>query len=59
MTKYNCPKCQKELIRLEPYEDGIYYFWCDDCKLNIVINDKNKTDYLIKIFKRRNKLKEN
>lgn len=50
MKKCNCPKCEKELIRLEPFEDGVYYFWCDDCKLNILITDKNKTDKKIKIF---------
>lgn len=31
MKHVNCPKCGKELIRLEPYETGVYEFWCDNC----------------------------
>jgi transposase-like protein len=43
MKKYNCPYCKKELIRLEPYEDGIYEFWCDTCNVDITIeNNKEK-----------------
>ena len=41
MKKYNCPECDKELIRLEPFEEGVYEFWCDTCNIDIVIY-KNK-----------------
>jgi hypothetical protein len=41
VKKINCPICNKELIRLEPFEKGIYEFWCDDCDTDIVIT-KNK-----------------
>lgn len=41
MKKYNCPCCERELIRLEPFEDGIYDFWCDKCNIDIQII-KNK-----------------
>lgn len=39
MRKMNCPRCDKELIRLEPYLPGFYTFYCDDCKLEIEITD--------------------
>ena len=39
MKKCNCPKCEKELIRLEPYENGIYRFWCDNCNLDIAVEE--------------------
>lgn len=41
MEHVNCPKCGKELIRLEPYETGIYEFWCDYCNLDIVVTDND------------------
>jgi predicted RNA-binding Zn-ribbon protein involved in translation (DUF1610 family) len=37
--KLNCPTCGKELIRLEPFEDGKYNFWCDTCGYDISIED--------------------
>ena len=39
MKKINCPKCDKELIRLEPYEEGVYEFWCDICNIDITIEE--------------------
>lgn len=36
MKMCNCPLCWKQLIRLEPYEDGVYKFWCDDCNAEII-----------------------
>lgn len=41
MKRYNCPVCNKELIRLEPLKNNVYEFWCDDCDIDIVIT-KNK-----------------
>ena len=37
--KLNCPVCGKELIRLEPNEDRLYEFWCDDCDIDISISE--------------------
>ena len=37
MKKCDCPECGKELIRLEPFEDDIYDFWCDKCNIDITI----------------------
>ena len=37
MKKMNCPFCNKELIRLEPFEDGIFEFWCDNCDVDIAV----------------------
>ena len=37
MKTYICPKCGKQLVRLEPYEKGVYEYWCDDCNTNIKI----------------------
>lgn len=42
MNKINCPKCGKELIRLEPYEEGVYEFWCDDCNLDITVTNNEQ-----------------
>lgn len=48
MKKYNCPNCGKELIALAAYEKWDQYtqtdvwvdeFWCDDCNVEIVVND--------------------
>ena len=46
MKKINCPVCDKELERLEPFERGVYEFWCDDCNADIVItkNDEAETE---------------
>jgi len=47
LRRYNCPICGKELIRLEPFDEGEYRFWCDSCNLDIIIEDnnvKNKDD---------------
>lgn len=41
MKKFNCPVCNKELIRLEPFENGVYEFYCDDCNIDIEIIDNN------------------
>lgn len=40
MKKINCPACNKELIRLEPYKVGIYKYWCDDCNLDITLEGR-------------------
>ena len=32
-----CPVCHKELIRLEPFKDYVYNFWCDTCKMDITV----------------------
>ena len=43
--KSRCPKCGKELIRLEPYSTkGVSEFWCDDCNIKITIDDKNRDE---------------
>lgn len=44
MKKIKCPFCSKELIRLEPFEDNVYEFWCDDCDLEIVITNNDKEE---------------
>jgi transposase-like protein len=44
MKKCNCPECGKELIRLEPFVNGVYEFWCDDCNIDIVIIKNNETE---------------
>lgn len=38
MKHVHCPKCGKQLIRLEPiYTDDICEYWCDDCDIDIEI----------------------
>lgn len=37
--KLNCPVCKKELIRLEPLVKGRYEFYCDDCDIDISIDE--------------------
>ncbi len=58
MRKINCPKCGKELIRLEWFEEGVYEFWCDDCNIDITIEDnseiKNKVTRTIENLAREN-----
>lgn len=44
MNKIDCPKCGKTLIRLAPFEEGLYEFWCDDCDIDIDITDNNETE---------------
>lgn len=44
MKKCNCPKCEKELIRLEPYNDGVYNYWCDTCNIDICITNNNEVE---------------
>ena len=43
MKKICCYGCGKELIRLEPYKEGMYEFWCDDCNINITIKENSET----------------
>lgn len=38
-----CPKCGAELIRLEPYVEGIDKFWCHNCNIDITV-DHNLDD---------------
>ena len=44
MKKFNCPVCNKELIRLEPFEKGVYAFWCDDCNIDIVVTKNDEVE---------------
>lgn len=44
MKKFNCTVCGKELVRLEPFENGVYEFWCDDCDVDITVVDNNKVN---------------
>ena len=44
MKKCNCPVCDKELIRLEPFEENVYEFWCDNCDIDIIITKNDETD---------------
>lgn len=41
MKKFNCPKCGKELVRLEPYEEGKFEYWCDKCNIDIAIENND------------------
>lgn len=45
MKKCNCPFCNKELVRLEPFEAGIYEFWCDNCDADITVEKNDKAFY--------------
>lgn len=42
MKKLNCPKCDKELIRLEPFEPGLSEFWCDACDIDILVYENTE-----------------
>lgn len=44
MKKLNCPVCNKELLRLEPFEEGVFEFWCDDCNIDITITKNDEVD---------------
>ena len=44
MKKFNCPVCNKELVRLEPFVNGVYEFWCDDCNIDIVITKNDELE---------------
>lgn len=44
MKKLNCPVCNKELIRLEPFTKGVFEFWCDDCNIDICIIKNNEIE---------------
>lgn len=45
MKKISCPKCGKELIRLEPFDEGTCEFWCDDCNIDITIKEHFECPY--------------
>lgn len=45
MKKCNCPECGKELIRLEPFEPGVYEFWCNSCDIDINITKNKEVEY--------------
>ena len=48
MKYWSCPACGKQLLRLEPYYDDEYLYWCDDCNIDIRISDNDgqlKKDY--------------
>ena len=37
--KIRCPACDKELINLQPNDEGdTFTAWCDDCNINITLN---------------------
>ena len=44
MKKFNCPVCDMELIRLEPFEKGVYEFWCDTCNIDIVVTKNEEVE---------------
>lgn len=44
MKKFNCPVCNKELVRLEPFEKGVYEFWCDDCNIDLVVTKNDEAE---------------
>ena len=44
MERINCPVCGKELVRLEPFEKGIYEYWCDNCNIDVAITNNNETE---------------
>lgn len=44
MKKIICPICHKELIRLEPFSNGVYTFWCDNCNMDIVVTNNNEVE---------------
>lgn len=39
-----CPNCGKTLIRLAPFENNIYEFWCDECNIDVTIVDNNEKE---------------
>lgn len=41
MKHCTCPECGKQLIRLEPFEEGKYNYWCDTCNIDIEISDND------------------
>jgi hypothetical protein len=55
MKKCICPNCGKELVRLEPFEVGVYKFWCDDCNIDICIEkeeEEKMKKYELKDYKK-------
>lgn len=44
MKHCDCPVCGKTLVRLEPFEDGVYEFWCDHCNVDVVITKNDEVD---------------
>ena len=44
INKMYCPVCGKELIRLEPYKNDKYDFWCDNCGIDITIKENNSVN---------------
>lgn len=39
--RLNCPVCEMELIRLEPFIKGKYEFWCSKCEIDFEIYDND------------------
>ena len=55
MKKMRCPKCGKELIRLEPFQSDTYEFWCDGCNIELYIFKKEEYEmvkYTLKDYKK-------
>lgn len=39
MNKMRCPKCGKELTNLIENSNFVYHFWCDECLIDINIEE--------------------
>ena len=44
MKKISCPKCGKELVKLSSEDEFEQVFWCDDCNIDITIEENNQED---------------
>lgn len=42
MEKMNCPVCGKELVKLNTGEKKKHDFWCDDCNIDITIEENEE-----------------
>ena len=40
----NCPVCGKQLIDLAPFSEGVREYWCDDCHINIDIEEEEENE---------------
>lgn len=44
MKKINCPICWKELVNLNITSEKISEFWCDDCNIDITVEENGKEE---------------